>query len=147
QRLLVLLMGVSGCGKSTTARLLQDRLPNCVFLEGDDFHPAANRNKMTSGQPLNDQDRAPWLAAIHAELVHRWLDADGGMSPDTIVLACSALKARYRSVLVPVDAPFAALVVYLRVDRDALSQRLSARTDHFFNPALLDSQLSALESP
>jgi len=123
-------MGVSGSGKSTVGRLLAGVLGR-RFIEGDALHPPANIEKMSSGVPLTDADRAPWLAAIAAEL------ARGGPA----VLACSALKRAYRDRLPGVRW------FYLRVPRDVLAQRLAGRRGHFFPPALLDSQLVELEPP
>ena len=133
---LIVVMGAAGAGKTTIGTALAQRL-GVPFVDADDLHPPANVAKMQRGQALDDADRAPWLAALHRVLVrHR---ASG------VVLACSALKAAYRSVL------FAGLegvrLVYLRAERDELARRLSARRAHFFSPALLDSQLATLEEP
>jgi gluconokinase len=123
-------MGVAGSGKSTVGRLLADALGR-RFIDGDDLHPPANIAKMSSGVPLTDADRAPWLEAIAAEL------ARGGPA----VIACSALKRAYRERLPGVRW------FHLRVPRDVLAARLSERSGHFFPPALLDSQLAELEEP
>jgi carbohydrate kinase (thermoresistant glucokinase family) len=129
-------MGVCGCGKSTIGQMLADSL-NIPFFDGDNFHPQANVEKMKSGQPLNDDDRKPWLEAMAAEF-SKWNSTGGA------VLACSALKDIYRKTLqTGGDVTF----VYLKGDKETLWSRLSARTSHFMPPALLDSQLATLEEP
>lgn len=130
-------MGASGAGKSSVGRALAAAL-GWEFLEGDDFHPQANIDKMRGGQPLDDHDRAPWLARLAAELRAR-LDAG-----TNAVLACSALKAAYRRALVVDDH---VRLVYLRASPELLAQRLAARAGHFMPPSLLASQLEALEPP
>ncbi len=131
----VVVMGVSGSGKSTVARQLAERL-GWVFAEGDDFHPRANVAKMAAGFPLNDRDRAPWLATL-ADWV-REKHGDG----ESTVMACSALKRRYRDVLRS-GAPGTSFV-HLVGDKGILLTRMSARA-HFMPPELLESQLDALE--
>jgi gluconokinase len=134
----VILAGVSGSGKTTVGRLLADRL-GWPFADGDSFHPAANVAKMAAGIPLTDDDRWPWLAAIGA-----WMDARiaaGGSG----VVACSALKRRYRDVL-RLGRP-AVRLVFLDVSRDEDLARLRARSGHFFPAALMDSQFADLEPP
>ncbi|ROS20803.1 gluconokinase [Rathayibacter sp. PhB127] len=130
----LVVMGVSGSGKSTIATLLADRL-GWTFVEGDELHPAANVAKMAEGVPLDDEDRAPWLATIAARV-----DAlvSGG---DSVVVTCSALRRRYRDVLRRDDLVF----VHLAGTRELIADRLGARTGHFMPPALLDSQFEALE--
>lgn len=130
----VVVMGVSGSGKTTIGQALADRLA-LPFEDGDDLHPPANRAKMAAGHPLDDADRAPWLAAVAD-----WIDghADSGG-----VIACSALKRRYRDQLV---RPFVRFL-YLEVSPDELRRRLVARTGHFMRVDLLDSQLADLEPP
>jgi len=132
----LILMGVSGSGKSTVGARLAERL-NREFAEGDGFHPAANVKKMASGHPLNDEDREPWLEAISA-----WLDAELA-SGRKAVLACSALKRSYRDRLRRPGVRF----VYLRVPEAELQHRVTRRTGHYMPPSLLGSQLADLEPP
>ncbi|HEY3506507.1 MAG TPA: gluconokinase, GntK/IdnK-type [Actinocatenispora sp.] len=128
----VVLMGVSGSGKTTVGRLLAGRL-GTVFVDGDDLHPPANRAAMAAGRPLTDDDRRPWLAAVAARL-------DRG---EPIVLACSGLRRRYRDQL----ARPGVRLVQLEVSRAQLAARLAARSGHFFPAGLLDSQLDTAEPP
>jgi len=130
-------MGVAGSGKTSVGRQLAGEL-GVAFFDGDDFHPQANRAKMARGEPLTDADRGPWLDAL-AKLLTGLVDrGEGG------VLASSALKERYRARLAVSPA---VTLVQLEVPRDELARRLAARRDHFFTPALLDTQLAALEAP
>ena len=134
----VMVMGVSGSGKSTVASLLAGRL-GWEFEDGDDFHPAANVEKMQAGHPLTDEDRWPWLTAIAA-----WIDrvrAEGRHG----VVTCSALKRAYREILVG-DRPDVRLV-YLKGDRELIGRRMAARHGHFMPTSLLDSQFRTLEEP
>jgi gluconokinase len=136
--MITIIMGVSGSGKSTIGEGLAARLGQ-PFIDGDSLHPQANREKMAHGIPLDDADRQPWLEAIVAEMDrHR---ARG----ESLVLACSALKRRYRDILRGGhdDVRF----VYLQASRDLLIERLGHRSGHFFDPGLLDSQLATLEEP
>ncbi len=134
----VVVAGVSGSGKSTVGRLLAARL-GWPYVEADDHHPPANVAKMARGEPLDDDDRAPWLASLRAELERH--DRIG--SP--VVMSCSALKRRYRAVLTD-GLPHVA-VVLLTGDETLLAERIAERTGHFFDPRLLRSQLAALELP
>ena len=131
-------MGVSGCGKSTVGRLLAEALGG-DFAEGDAFHPAANVAKMAAGNPLDDDDRGPWLAAMTAAI--------GGWSRKgtPTVLSCSALKQCYRDTLRgdALDVVF----VHLAGSRETIAARLAARLDHYMPAGLLDSQFAALEAP
>jgi gluconokinase len=133
---IVVLMGVTGAGKTTVGRLLASAL-GCDFLDADDYHPEANVAKMRGGQPLTDDDRAPWLARLNEVLRER--------ASDGVVLACSALKERYRDRLLA-GLPEGRLV-YLRGTKALIAARLEARRGHYMNPALLDSQFAALEEP
>ncbi|HJQ60812.1 MAG TPA: gluconokinase [Vineibacter sp.] len=136
--LVVVVMGVSGCGKSTIGPLLAAALGG-DYREGDAFHPPANVAKMKSGQPLDDADRKPWLEAMAAAI------ADWSQRDRPTVLSCSALKRRYRDVLRSgsTDLRF----VHLAGDKALIADRLAARQDHFMPAALLDSQFAALEPP
>jgi carbohydrate kinase (thermoresistant glucokinase family) len=134
----VVVMGVSGCGKSTIASMLAHRL-NWIFEEGDWFHPQSNVEKMHSGEPLTDEDRWPWLEGIAA-----WIDATR-RAGNHGTIACSALKRSYRDILVGERADVR--IVYLKGGRDLIARRLAARDGHFMPPSLLDSQFAALEEP
>lgn len=135
--MVIVLMGVTGSGK-TTVGLELARVLGWRFYDADDFHPAANVEKMSRGVPLGDADRAPWLDALR-ELV-RGCVARG----ESAVLACSALKEGYRKCLLLDDA---VKLVYLKGDRELIRARLEGRRGHFMKPALLDSQFAALEEP
>ena len=134
--LAVVMMGVSGCGKSVVGARLAQAL-GVRFIEGDGFHPPVNVAKMRAGVPLGDADRLSWLAALRREIV-RAMDAG-----EAVVLSCSALKRAYRDVLrgSSGDVRF----VHLHGDRDLIAQRMAARTGHFMPLSLLDSQLHDLE--
>ena len=132
--MMVLVMGVSGSGKSSVGVALAERL-GVPFLEGDSFHPAANVAKMAAGLPLDDADRAPWLAAIATWMEDR---TDG-------VVACSALKRAYRDRLRE-TAPGMRIVALLPLP-DILAERLGHRRGHFMPGSLLASQLATLEVP
>jgi gluconokinase len=132
-------MGVSGSGKSTVGRLLAQEL--CwTFVEGDDFHAAANIEKMRHGIPLDDKDRQPWLDAIR----HRLEQAH--QRGENVVLSCSALKHSYQHYLAQF-APESLRYIYLVGSEDLIRQRLARRTGHFMAPALLHSQFETLEPP
>jgi gluconokinase len=136
--MIVVVAGVAGSGKTTVGQLLARRL-GWTFTDGDSFHPAANIAKMRAGLPLTDADREPWLAAIGA-----WMDdiADSGQSA---VLACSALKRRYRDELL--DGRDHAEMVFLLISQEEDQQRLAMRAGHFFHEPLLASQFADLELP
>lgn len=135
---IVVVMGVSGSGKTTVAAMLAGAL-HCQFLEGDDLHPPSNVAKMHGGTPLTDADRWPWLRKIASEI-------DGWRSRgESGVVTCSALKRTYRDILIG-DRPDVALV-YLRGSRELIQQRMAARHEHFMPVALLDSQFATLEEP
>jgi gluconokinase len=134
----LVLMGVSGCGKTTVGALLAGRL-GWSAAEADDFHPPGNITKMRSGAPLDDADRLPWLEAIAAQ-IDRWRAAG---KPG--VITCSALKRSYRDIIVG-DRPEVRLV-FLKGERELIADRLAARLGHFMPPSLLDSQFAALEEP
>lgn len=135
--MVIILMGVSGSGKTTVGRALAQQL-QWRFAEGDDFHSAANIAKMHAGIPLTDQDRAPWLQSLR-EAITAWLAAG-----ENVVLACSALKASYRQIL---QASGEVRFVYLRGSFDLIAKRLASRKGHFINPDLLKSQFDTLEEP
>jgi gluconokinase len=129
-------MGVSGSGKTTIATLLAEQL-DYTFADGDDFHPVHNVAKMARAEPLTDADREPWLETLAA-----WIGEQHAAGRST-VLACSALKRRYRDIL-RAGAPTTAFV-HLAVPKEALLERMQRRRGHFMPTALLDSQLKALE--
>jgi gluconokinase len=133
-----IVMGVSGCGKSSVGKALARSL-GWAFYDADDFHSPENVTKMANGIPLDDSDRAPWLASLHA-LISSSLKAG---SPG--VLACSALKERYRQQLL--DGNDGAQIVYLKGSYDLIWSRMETRTDHYMKPHMLKSQFDALEEP
>lgn len=134
----VIVMGVAGCGKTTVGEALAKRL-GWSFYDADAFHPAENIAKMATGMPLNDSDRAPWLAALHA-LISASLRENR-----PAVLACSALKERYRQQLL--EGNEGVQLVYLRGSYDLIWSRLSLRKGHYMKPEMLQSQFEALEEP
>lgn len=134
----VIVMGVSGSGKTTVAALLSGRL-GWAFEDGDDLHPAANVEKMHAGTPLNDEDRWPWLHAVAA-----WIDAWRAAGEHGVIV-CSALRRSYRNVLRS-GRPDVGLV-YLKGDRALISRRQAARHGHFMPTGLMESQFAALEEP
>lgn len=133
----VVVMGVSGCGKSTVGRALADAW-HCRYLEGDEFHTAANIARMAAGVPLTDADRHDWLHTLAAELARARRAGD-------VVLSCSALKRSYRDILRS-GAPDLAFV-HLAGTPELLTQRMAQRTGHYMPASLLASQLDTLESP
>jgi gluconokinase len=134
----LVVMGVSGSGKSTIAEHLASRI-GWTFEDGDQFHPASNISKMHAGQPLTDDDRWPWLRAIAAE-IDRVCKAG-----DHVVIACSALKRAYRDILV--HGRRDVRIVYLDGTQALIAERLARRTGHFMPPDLLPSQFRTLEPP
>jgi gluconokinase len=134
----LIVMGVSGSGKSTIAGKLAQRLGwRCE--DGDRFHPPSNVEKMRAGHPLTDQDRAPWLKAIADEIDRVCRDGEHA------VIACSALKRGYRDILV--HGRDDVRIVFLKGSRDLIAERLRLRKGHFMPPALLESQFATLEPP
>lgn len=135
----VVVMGVSGCGKSSIGEMLADKLGG-AFIEGDALHPAENIAKMSAGTPLTDADRFPWLDCIAAEMSAR---LEGGQP---VVASCSALKKIYRDRL-RAAAPGRVRFVFLKGDQALLHARMSTRPGHFMPASLLTSQLATLEDP
>lgn len=136
--MIYIVMGVSGCGKSTVGAMLAEEV-TLPFYDADDFHPIENVNKMASGIPLNDEDRAPWLKLL-ADKIASWATTGGA------VLACSALKQSYRDLLSSTTKN-AITFVYLEGTKAVLHGRLTSREAHFMPDTLLDSQLNTLEPP
>ncbi|KAK0240696.1 P-loop containing nucleoside triphosphate hydrolase protein [Armillaria nabsnona] len=140
QPVIIIAMGVSGTGKSTLGSALAESL-GLPFIDGDDLHPPANIAKMSSGQPLTDADREPWLALIR----------ETGVEKVPVVMACSALKRQYRDILRGKDGSEKekprTYFVYIKGSREVLLDRMQKRQGHFFKVDMLDSQFEALESP
>jgi gluconokinase len=134
--LTLIVMGVSGSGKTTVARGIADRL-GWVFAEGDDFHPAANVEKMHGGRPLTDEDRWPWLQSLAS-----WIGAREAAG-ESAVLTCSALKRTYRDLLA--DGHPSVRFVHVTASAATIRTRLEQRRGHYMPASLLDSQLAALE--
>lgn len=137
--MIVVVMGVSGAGKTTIGTRLARQM-GWPFYEGDEFHPPANIAKMTRGQPLTDADRRPWLAAV-GELIARL-----GREEKSAVIACSALKQKYRRRLAAAGGGTVRFV-HLVADAATIRARLTGRPDHFMDPDLLASQFDDLEEP
>lgn len=131
-----IVMGVSGCGKSAIGASFAQAI-DAKFIDGDDLHPTANVAKMAAGTPLNDVDRAPWLADVGST----FLMYDG----DTVI-GCSALKRSYRDIIRSA-AGGPVMFLHLHGDKAVIAARMNAREDHFMPPTLLDSQFAALEMP
>jgi gluconokinase len=134
----VIVMGVSGSGKTTIGRMLADRL-DCPFYDGDDFHPPENKAKMAAGIPLEDNDRAGWLSAL-GDLIRKH-----SQKGESGVIACSALKEKYRSLLCVknVEVRF----VYLKGSYELILERMKSRQGHYMKADMLKSQFDALEEP
>ncbi|KAJ1953632.1 hypothetical protein EC988_002883 [Linderina pennispora] len=166
----VVVMGVSGCGKSTIGRDLAAELGDVPFIDADSLHPQANISKMARGEPLVDSDRWPWLSAVRARIekeaegllsghdkslrrVRRIVNDRSGsdqVSRMYVVCACSSLRRSYREFLSRSDedrVTHDTVFVHIDVPKQELERRLKERTEHFFNPRLLDSQLETLEVP
>jgi gluconokinase len=136
--MVILVMGVSGSGKTTIGEILAQK-HQWQFKDADDFHPQVNKDKMQCGEALTDTDRRPWLAALHQE-IDRALQTNSNL-----VLACSALKSAYRQVLA--DDTDRVKFVYLKGSFELIQHRLQSRQGHFMNPDLLRSQFDDLEEP
>jgi len=134
----VIVMGVAGCGKTTVGELLAKQL-GWHFYDADAFHPAENIAKMATGTPLDDSDRAPWLASLHALISASLKEGRPG------VLACSALKERYRQQLLAGNE--GVQLIYLKGSYELIWSRLTLRKDHYMKPQMLQSQFEALEEP
>ncbi|HLR89401.1 MAG TPA: gluconokinase [Balneolaceae bacterium] len=137
---LFVLMGISGCGKTTVGKLLSETT-GLPFYDGDDFHPAENKEKMRIGEPLTDKDRLPWLRTL-AEHMREWR-AGGGA-----ILACSALKKEYRDLLRSAGTPDQPVqFIYLKGSVTQIANRIDGRQHEFMPPELLESQYHTLEEP
>jgi len=138
--MIVVLMGVSGSGKTTIGNAIAERT-GATFADADDYHPLANKQKMAAGQALNDADRQPWLEILNG-LLREWFEQ--GTSG---VLACSALKEMYRTTLAAGMPAGTVGFVLLDGSREMIAERLAQRQHEYMNPKLLDSQLATLEPP
>ena len=136
--MVIIIMGVTGSGKSTVGEQLAQDL-DWPYYDADDFHPEANVQKMASGTPLTDEDRWPWLEALAVE-IGRWLASD-----KEAILGCSALKQSYRDVLV--KGREGVQIVHLRGTKDLIAHRLATRVHRYMPASLLDSQFATLEEP
>ncbi|MBB3395347.1 MULTISPECIES: gluconokinase [unclassified Rhizobium] len=134
----VVVMGVSGCGKSSVGQAISDAV-NGTMIEGDAFHPEENIKKMSAGHPLTDEDRAGWLDSLATIL------SDAVKNGERPVLACSALKKSYRDILRSKTPGLG--FVFLELTREVAGERVSHRPDHFMPASLIDSQFATLEPP
>ncbi len=137
-RMVIVLMGVSGCGKTTVGEVLAGQL-HWTFLDADNFHPPENKEKMRKAVPLTDDDRIPWLQALAARIV------SANKTGENCVLACSALKRSYRQMIRGEETNVN--FVYLKGPEELIADRLEKRTHEYMNPALLKSQFNTLEEP
>ncbi|WP_116136713.1 gluconokinase [Trinickia diaoshuihuensis] len=139
--MILIVMGVSGAGKTLIGEMLAERL-GCTFVDGDVFHSVANKEKMAQGIALTDDDRWPWLAAIRSAIEEKVREGQ------SLVVGCSSLKRAYRDVLRGgAKGDGSVRFVYLKGSYEVLHERLATRGRHFFNPSLLRSQLDTLEEP
>lgn len=136
--MIILVMGVSGSGKTTIGEMLAKSL-HWEFCDADTLHPPANIEKMKRGIPLDDADRQPWLQTL-AKVIAQWLQED-----KNVVLACSALRAAYRQILLQDKKRMR--IIYLQGDAKLIQERLRSRSNHYMPPELLQSQLDTLEEP
>ena len=130
-----LIMGVAGSGKTTIAQKLTEKI-NAFLIEADDYHSKNNIKKMSSGIPLNDEDRYDWLVKIREEIIKR-------QKTQNLVVTCSALKEKYRSILNVKNY----YLVYLKINKETARKRINNRPDHFMPDSLVESQFSILEEP
>jgi gluconokinase len=137
-KLIVVVIGVAGSGKTTVGKLLASQA-GFEFADADDFHSEENKRKMAGGQPLDDEDRKPWLQSMR-NAIDNWIESDSNA-----VLACSALKLKYRMEL-SAGSPLVRFV-FLKAGKPLLTRRLSERQNHFMKTEMLDSQLATLEEP
>ncbi len=137
--MILIIMGVSGCGKTTIGRLLAEKR-SATFCDADDYHPENNREKMKQGVALSDADRLPWLDRLH-QLIDEAITEER-----SLVIACSALKQRYRDIL---RGPHGKTVIFIHLvgSFEVIAQRIRSRTGHYMPPSLLTSQFNDLEPP
>ncbi|CAL5865859.1 uncharacterized protein PFLUO_LOCUS65 [Penicillium psychrofluorescens] len=141
--------GPAGCGKSTVGKALQQEL-GVPFLEGDDYHPQLNKEKMGRGTPLTDEDRWDWLVVLRKAAIDALAPSSERNSPAGVVVACSALKQKYRDVMrvAAYGSPSVQIhFIYLRLDEDVLMERVRARQQHYMKSGMVRSQLATLEEP
>lgn len=143
----IIVMGVSGCGKSTIGTQLARKLDNAPFIDADTLHPPQNKQKMSQGSALEDKDRWPWLERVRNEIQSAVNNQVTGNTRQYVVCGCSALKRSYREFLSANTNTHDTVFVYVDVSKQELERRLSQRQGHFFNSRLLDSQLETLEVP